>query len=310
MRASSRDRETRRQGDRETRSPQIRNQKSEIRNSGDKLAALRRWVNQFDSALVAYSGGVDSALVMAVAREQLGDRALACIGVSPSYPAREMRQAIKLAEQLAAPYRLVHTSELTDAHYAANPTNRCYYCKDELFGTLAELARQEGWSVVLDGANADDVSDYRPGRVAAGEQGVRSPLIEVGMGKEDVRAAARALGLPVWDKPAMACLSSRVPHGTPITAELLRQIEAAEDALAEMGFAQFRVRHHGDIARIELPPDDFDRALARRKDLVAAITAAGYRFVCLDLAGFRSGSLSQTTVELRVAAGEPSKDEA
>ncbi|MEZ4615536.1 MAG: ATP-dependent sacrificial sulfur transferase LarE [Caldilineaceae bacterium] len=223
---------------------------------------------------------------------ELGAKALACIGVSPSYPTREMRSAIKLAEELGVPYRLVDTEEYLDPNYAANPNNRCYFCKSELHNRLKEILVNEDWGIVLDGNNASDVGDYRPGMTAARERGVRSPLLEVGITKEEVRAIAQELGLPVWDKPAMACLSSRVPHGTPITPELLRQIEAAEDTLVDLGFAQFRVRHHNEVARIELPPEDFPKAIEQHIAITNGVKAAGYRFVALDLAGFRSGSLN------------------
>jgi uncharacterized protein len=229
---------------------------------------------------------------MAVAHAELGDRMLACIGMSPSYPQRELRDAVALAERLGAPYRVVATNEYLDPNYAANPTDRCYFCKSELHDQLRLLAAAEGWNAVVDGTNASDLGDYRPGMQAAREREVRSPLLEVGITKSDVRAIAQQLGLPVWDKPAMACLSSRVPHGTPITPALLRQIEAAEDVLVAHGFRQFRVRHHGEIARIELPVEDLARAVAVQADLVAGVQAAGYRFVALDLAGFRSGSLA------------------
>lgn len=257
-----------------------------------KLDRLRELVRGYGSILVAYSGGVDSALVMMVAHQELSERALACIGVSPSYPAREMREAVKLAESAGVPYRLVDTEEHLDPYYAANPVNRCYYCKAELHDRLARIAAEEGWAVVADGNNASDLGDFRPGAGAAKERGVRSPLQDVGITKPEVRQIAQALGMPVWDKPAMACLSSRVPHGTPITPELLRQIEAAEDVLVALGFRQFRVRHHGEIARLELPPEDFERALASHTTIDEGVRAAGYKFVALDLAGFRSGSLN------------------
>ena len=254
------------------------------------LPRLRAWFREYDSALVAFSGGVDSALVMAVAHEQLSHRALACIGVSPSYPAREMRQAVALAEQLGAAYRLVDTEEHLDTHYAANAPDRCYHCKNELYGRLHAIADRDGWHVIADGTNRSDLDDTRPGIAAADRHAVRRPLAELGLTKDQVRAAAQELGLPVWDKPAMACLSSRVPHGTPITPQLLRQIESAEDVLFEHGFSQFRVRHHGEVARIELGVDDLPRAVAQRSVLVDRIRAAGYRHVCLDLAGFRGGA--------------------
>ena len=259
-----------------------------------KLEKVRAIMHECGSVLVAYSGGVDSALVMTVAHQTLGERALACIGISPSYPTREMRDAVKLAEQLGVPYRLVNTEEYLDANYAANPTNRCYFCKSELHDQLKKIATEEGWQAVLDGNNISDLGDDRPGMQAAREHGVRSPLIEANITKPEVRELAHHLSLPVWDKPAMACLSSRVPHGTAITPALLRQIESAEDVLVDLGFRQFRVRHHNEIARIELPAEDFPKAIEQHAAIVKGVRAAGYRFVTLDLAGFRTGSLNGT----------------
>jgi uncharacterized protein len=253
-----------------------------------ELDALLEWLQPFRRVLVAYSGGVDSALVLAAATRALGDGALACIGVSPSYPEREKLAAIAFVQSLGARYRLVDTNEHLDPSYRANPANRCYFCKTHLYDRLREIAASEGFDALLDGTQADDLAEERPGRAAGRERGVRSPLAELGFRKAAVRRLAREIGLPVWDKPAMACLSSRVPHGTAITPELLARIEAAECVLADLGFRQYRVRHHGELARIELPKPDFARAVERQTAIVAGLRAAGYRHVCLDLAGFRS----------------------
>jgi uncharacterized protein len=254
----------------------------------EHLEQLRRWFDPWSSAIVAYSGGVDSALVAAVAHQQLGDKSLACIGVSPSYPQRERDHAVRQAEQLGMAYRLIDTQEHLDDDYAANRPDRCFFCKDELYGRLRRIAEDEDWALIADGTNAGDLGDVRPGRRAAGAHEVRSPLVELGFTKPLVRQAAKALGLAAWDKPAMACLSSRVPHGTPITPQMLQQIERAEDVLVEQGFTQFRVRYHGQVARIELPAQDLARAVACRDAVVAGIRNAGFGFVCLDLGGFRS----------------------
>jgi uncharacterized protein len=266
-----------------------------------KLESLRAELHQLDSALIAYSGGVDSALLMALAHQELGERMLACIAVSPSFPQRELQAARQLAERLSIPYRLVDTQEHANPAYAANAPDRCYHCKTEMYGRLRAIAAAEGWGIILDGTNASDLGDFRPGMLAGDQHGVRSPLLEAGIGKEEVRALARQLGLPVWDKPATPCLASRVPHGTAVSPELLAQIEAAEDVLAGLGFRQFRVRHHGDVARIELPVEDLVRAVSQHERIVAGLQAAGFRFVAIDLGGLRSGSLngSQPPADLK-----------
>lgn len=270
------------------------------------LERLLAWFDGHAGVLVAYSGGVDSAVVLAAAHRRLGERVLACIGVSPSYPVRERRAAIALAGELGVSWRLIDTHEHEDDAYAANPANRCYYCKRELFDRLSAIAAREGWALLVDGTNADDRGDDRPGMVAAHERAVRSPLAELGLTKPQVRALARHLGLAVWDKPAMACLASRVPEGTPITPALLRRIERAEDVLVAHGFAQFRVRHHADLARIELPPADLPRALTIRAELVVALRRLGYQHVCLDLAGFRgagaAGPADMVTLNVETTA--------
>jgi uncharacterized protein len=259
--------------------------------ANDVLQRLREWMSAFHSVVVAYSGGVDSALVLAAAHQSLGAGTLGCIGVSPSYPQRELEAATALADRLGARYRLVNTEEHLDTRYAANPSNRCYFCKSELYQRLASIAQEEGADVILDGTNHSDLHDHRPGYAAAQERGVRSPLAELGITKDMVRELARTMGLPIWDKPASPCLASRVPTGVAIVPLLLGKIEKAEDVLVALGFKDFRVRHHGDVARIELPVDALPKALEHRIAILEGVRAAGYKFVSIDLAGLRSGSL-------------------
>jgi uncharacterized protein len=256
------------------------------------LSHLEAVIARHDSAVVAYSGGVDSALVAVVAHRVLGERMVAVTAHSPSMPPRERDEAAALAAEVGFPHRVMATHELDNPAYAANPANRCYFCKDELFTRLGGLARELGFAAMLDGFNADDRHDHRPGHQAALDHGAASPLAEAGLGKAEVRALARHLGLRVWDRPAAPCLASRIPYGTPVTPEVLARIEAAEQVLRGLGLMGGRVRHHGDVARVEVPPDQLAWAFSHREALVSGVKAAGYAFVALDLEGYRMGSLN------------------
>ncbi|MBC5800885.1 MAG: ATP-dependent sacrificial sulfur transferase LarE [Candidatus Eremiobacteraeota bacterium] len=257
-----------------------------------KERRLRAIVRGYGRCIVAFSGGVDSALVLAVAAAELRHRALGVTGESPSLPRRERDAARDFARRIGARHEFFGTNELADERYAANPADRCYFCKSELYGRLLEAARERGFTTIADGLNADDLAEIRPGRRAAAERGVRSPLAEAEFSKADVRALAQRLKLEVWDKPAAACLSSRFPTGTAITRELLERVERAEDVLIAAGFRDCRVRHHDDVARIEVPSERLEAVLAAREPIVAGIRAAGYRHVALDLAGYERGSVA------------------
>lgn len=264
----------------------------------EKYEALCRNLAELGSAIVAYSGGTDSALLLKVARDTLGERALGVIALSPSYPAAEREQALAFAREWNLPVLEIQTEEMENPNYVANAGNRCYYCKTELFDKLEVVRREQGFAVVVDGFNVDDEGDYRPGVQAAKEHAVRHPLQETGLTKAEIRDISQELGLKTWDKPAMPCLSSRVPVGTPIQIGTLRQIDEAEQALRALGFRQLRVRHHGKLARIEVPVEELPRLVAPsiREQAVQAIKQAGYQFVTLDLTGYRMGSVNPVAV--------------
>ncbi|HET9599779.1 MAG TPA: ATP-dependent sacrificial sulfur transferase LarE [Anaeromyxobacteraceae bacterium] len=263
------------------------------RRSQDRLAAMKASLGALEGALVAFSGGVDSTFVLAVAREVLGDRALALTAHSPSVPHAEREEARALARRLGARHVEVESHEGDDPRYAANPVDRCYYCKSELYRLCGEVAQREGIAAVLDGFNADDRRDHRPGHRAAEERRVRSPLAEAGLVKDEVRAWSEAYGLPTWDKPQMACLASRLPYGTAVTPERLAQVERAEAGLRALGLRNLRVRYHGEIGRVEVAADELEHAFRAREAVARAVREAGFRLAVLDLEPFRSGRLNE-----------------
>jgi uncharacterized protein len=259
-----------------------------------RLEELQDLIRPLRAAVVAFSGGVDSSVVAALAARSLGDRALAVTAVSPALATGELEGARAVATALGIRHETITTAELERAGYRANGRDRCYHCKAELYDRLLELSEGRGYGVVLSGANADDVGDWRPGLLAAAEHGVRHPLLEAGVGKEEVRRLARELGVPSAEKPASPCLASRIPYGTAVEPETLRRIDRAEQALKRLGYRTLRVRHHGDLGRVELAADELPRALAAPDDVLAAVRSAGYARVEIDPEPFRSGSLNMT----------------
>ena len=258
-----------------------------------KYTELRRVIAAYESVIVAFSGGIDSSLVAFVAGQVLGEQALAVTSGSANLKRTDLELSKKLSEDWGIRHQIIVTDELSKADYRANPTNRCFHCKTSLYTELAQIAQAQGFAHILNGTNLDDLGDHRPGLVAADNHAVKYPLVEAGFHKADIRALASHLGLENADKPQAACLSSRFPYGTAINQDLLAQVEAAENVLANAGFSQFRVRHHGDVARLEILPAEFGRALTMTETLQRDIQAVGYRFVALDLGGFRSGSLNE-----------------
>lgn len=261
--------------------------------SSQKLEALFGELESYGSTVVCFSGGIDSAFVLAAATKVLGDRAIGLTAVSPSLPKRERLDAEQIARRLGARHITVESGELSRKGYVENGPDRCFHCKSELY-SIAETKRSElNFATIANGTNTDDLGDYRPGLSAAANAGAKSPLVATGFSKQDVREGAQLLGMTIWDKPAAACLSSRIPYGTHVTRERLAQIEALETSLHELGFRQVRVRYHGEVARIELPKEELSRGVELGEIITKAGKEAGFRFVALDLVGYRSGSLNE-----------------
>jgi uncharacterized protein len=264
-------------------------------NVEENLEQLKKTLREMGTVLIAYSGGVDSSFLAVTAHEVLGQNSLAVFASSPVAPPMEKEAAESLAHQFGLRFRIIESNEMANPDFVANPPERCYYCKRELFSELKPIALAEGLKWVADGTNADDLSDYRPGRKASAEAGIRSPLLEVGLTKAEIRQLSRTQGLPTWDRPASPCLASRIPYGIPVTAETLNKIAQGEKYLHNLGLRQVRLRHHGDIARIELDQPDMAKIIKTdiRQGIIEHFKALGYKYVTLDLTGYRTGSLNE-----------------